>query len=337
MHVMEKRMKAYSLLALALVVSWAPDDSLAQGQDLSEIHTLALDSGDGMESRVILIRSDESRRQLGITKSNGVLTLEQAEPCDAGMVLEAEPSSAWYKKGRKNIECTDPEIIEMQRVQFARMNPETENLLKNTDYTAAIDDPALAALLYNELAARVASADQDLSHDYAERAVYAWANATDFFGEPVVPSGGSILTSDIIEHAKQYQKSMGLKPTGLLDYQTFATTADRDIFWFLLDVYPEPGTVSKRSESILCERPTSSDAIAKGESPLVTTLVRAAEEKERAGEYGNAALLFNETRARVGDDTTMAIYTEPRVYENAGRALNVLVPTRCDPFSGGLS
>ena len=116
MHVMEKRMKAYSLLALALVVSWAPDDSLAQGQDLSEIHTLALDSGDGMESRVILIRSDESRRQLGITESHGVLTLEQAEPCDAGMVLEAEPSSAWYKKGSKNIECTDPEIIEMQRV-----------------------------------------------------------------------------------------------------------------------------------------------------------------------------------------------------------------------------
>ena len=64
----------------------------------------------------------------------------------------------------------------------------------------------------------------------------------------------------------------------------------------------------------------------------MTTLVRAAEEKERAGEYGNAALLFNEARARVGDDTTMAIYTEPRVYENAGRALNVLVPTRCDPI-----
>ena len=328
-----KQVKAYSLLALGLFVTWAPPDgSLAQEQELSEIRIQDLDRGYGVFSDVTLIRSDKSEIPLGHTNENGVLPLPQPEPCNAGMIIEVEPHTGWYKNARKNVECTDPEVVELQLHNFAMVSPETNNLLENIDNLAATDDPALAALLYNDLAVQVAPADQDLSYDYAERAVHAWASATDFSGEPLGPDGGSKLTPDFFAYVVQHQESMGLEPTGSLDYLTFATEANHDIFWFRHGVYPEPGAVPTRSEPTQCVRLTSSEAITRGELPLVTALVRAAEESESTGEYGNAALLFNEARARVGDDTMMAFYTELRIYENASRALNVPDPTRCDPI-----
>ena len=322
---MEQRVKTYSLLALALVVTWTPDGSLAQEQELSEIHTVALDNRSGVQARrVTLTRSDGSRRQLGPTGSDGVLTLDQTEPCRAGMVLEAVPDDAWYRKASKDVQCHHPEIVELEPIRIQSAYRETDNLLRNIGYV--IDDASLSALLYNELAAEVASADQSLSRDYAERAVYAWANATGFSGEPVGPDGGNILTTEFAAHVEN------LEGTGRLDYEAFATQANHDIFWFRHGVYPEPSTVPTRSQPVQCARLSSSDVINSGESPLVTALVRAAEERASVGEYGNAALLFNEAHARVSDDTMMAVFTEHRVYENAGQALNVPVPVECDPI-----
>ena len=326
---MEKYAKSYSLLALALIVTWVPDSSLALERELSEIRILALDNKRGVVSKVTLTRSDGTKKELGVTGSNGVKTLLQIEPCDAGMVLKVVPQSGWYKIAKKNVECADPEVVYLERYNFELASRETYNLLQNIDNLAATNDPALEALLYSDLSGQVASDDQNLSQDYYQRAEYAWAIATGFSGEIAGLDGGRI--PEFTNHLMQYQQSMGLEPTGIPNYQTFATAADRDIGSFRHAVYADPGDVPRRSEPA-CERLTSSVFITGGESLLVTALVRAAEERESAREYGNAALLFNEAHARVDGDTTMSVYTEHRVYENAGRALNVPVPVLCDPI-----
>ena len=301
-------------------------------QKLSEIRTVAQDSGDGVTSAVALVGSDDSRRRLGKTNQDGVLRLQQAESCGAGMVLEAKPGSAWYKKTNKDVDCASPEIVKLEPVNFATTNRETDNLLRNIDYVAAIEDEALMALLYNDLTGQVAPMDKSLSREYAERTVSAFARATDFKGDPVGPVGGSVLTPEFFAHVAQHQQSVGLEPTGRVDYPTLAAEANHDVGWFRHDVYQQPDTVPTRDEPVQCVRLTSSDVSVEKESLLVAALVRAAEERESAAEYGNAALLFNEAHGHITEDTMTATYTEQRVYENAGRVLNVPAPVSCDPL-----
>lgn len=332
MSVTKKRITAHSLLMLALTMHWAPGELPAQEQELSEIRTLAVDSGVGLVADLTLIRSDERRRRLGPTGQNGTLMLDRTEPCDVGMVLVAQPGSGWYKQTSKNVECAGPEIVMLQRAYFATVGPETDALLRNIDYVLAEDDRALAALLYNDLAEEVAPADAVLSDDYAERAAYAWANATGFRGEPLGQGGGKVLAPEFVAHVGERQQSLGLERSGRLDYETLAAEADHEVFWFRHSLQPEPSTVPTRSEPVQCPTVTSNDINPAEEASLVVGLIRAAEEKERLGEYGNAALLFNEAHAHVRDETTMAFYTERRVYENVGRVLDVRPPVQCDPI-----
>ncbi len=327
-------MRASLLLGLVLVVTGAPGSSLAQGQNLSVIRTVADDDTNrGIRCKKIsLIRTNGTWEQFGASNSEGikVIPVGRTEPCYDGMVIEVVPDTARYVKSRKDVECTNPEVVRVLPFNRRLMeNHETNNLLQNIDNLAATDAPALEALLYSDISGQVALADQNLSQDYYQRAQSALANATGFPGEPVGADGGRI--SEFTMHLMQYQQSVGLKPTGIPNYETFATAADRDIGSFRHAVYADPGDVARRSEPA-CLRLTSSDVMTGGESTLVTALVRAAEERESAGEYGKAALFFNEAHARVDGNTMMSVYTEHLVYENAGRALNVPVPVLCDPI-----
>ena len=200
----------------AVVVTCVPVDG-ATPQELSEIRTVSQHSHDGVTSRVALVDRSESRKQLGRTDSAGVLMLQQAEPCHAGMVIEAQPGSAWYKKASKDVACASPEIVELQRVNIRAANHETNNLVRNIDAVAATGDNGLSALLYNDLAVQVAREDEALSRDYAERAAIAWASATDFSGDPFDPRdprGGGVLTPEFSAHVARYQQSVGLERTG---------------------------------------------------------------------------------------------------------------------------
>ncbi len=284
-----------------------------------------------MQSSVLLILSDNSQKCLGPTGSDGVLTLEPAEPCMQGMVLRARPGSAHYQEASKYLECGDSqEVMLLRRIHYEETSLETDNLRKNIEYAVAANDPALEALLYNDLAAR--STDSDRSNDYAERAVLAWAAATDFCGDPVAPVGGNKLTYQFAAHVEQQQQLMGLKVTGQLDYLTFAKTANRDVSWFLYDVQPNLAEVPAMGQRIQCAKLTSREVNRENLPELITALVDAAEQRESAGEYGNAALLFNEAHARVRDDPVAMAYIEPRVYENVGRELGVPNPIQCDPI-----
>lgn len=332
-----ERFVAVLLWALALVITWgSPEGVLAQEQALSTIWTVAADSRDGLSSRITLIRPDETRIRLGASSSSdGQLKLNNPEQCRAGMVLEARPRSAWYKRASKDVECANPEVVELQPVNFGPVSAQASSLVANLEnVVVGENDPALEALLLNDLAAEVEDEDSTLYNDYAQRAVYAVADATDFNGEPVGPGGGTILAPEFGAYLEERQRSQGLEPTGVLDYETLATEADHDVFWFRYDVFALPASVPTRSEPIQCMRLTPEDVLDGGESPLVTALIRLAEERESVGQYGNAALLFNEALARNSDDTMIGLYVEQRVYENVGRALSVSNPIWCDPIQG---
>ena len=334
MSVLKKHRNAYLILALGLFVTWAPDLSFAQVRELSNILTVGEDNGTGIISRVKLVRYGQEPSDLGLTTRDGVLRLspQQSVSCSYEMILVAKPCSERYKETSKPVKCTDPEIVKLDLFNFAHESSEVKNLLANIVHAVTNNDPALVALLYSELASRLAPSDQKLPNDYAELAVYAWADATNFSGEPVGPGGGNTLTSVFVAHVEEYQRSNGIERTGLLDYRTFANKAEHNIAWFLYNVGPEPDAVLTQSELAQRTRPTLSDVNTPEELPLVTALINVAEDMASAGVYGDAALIFNEARARVADNTQVAAYIEHRVYENAGRALSVPLPVQFDPL-----
>ena len=332
---MENLTKFYTLVALVLAISGASVQSAAENLRLSEIHTRKGDTGDGLQSMVHLVHADDTQLRLGKSGDDGILALKDSKPCSHGMILRAKPDSPWYSLTKKDVECGGPEIVMLERVNFAASGFELNNLLTNAEYAIAADDPAVLALIYNELAAQVNPFDPELSWDYAERAVLAWARSTSFSGDPVGLAGGNKLTSRFASHVKHIQELSKLEQTGHLDYLTFAETAKRDIYWFRYGVHPEPGAVPTRDVTIQCAPPTLEQFINAKPSSLQSALVNAAIESESGGEYGNAALLFNEAYARVKMDTKMAEfaeYIEPRIYMNAGLALNVAHPVKCDPM-----
>ena len=108
---------------------------------------------------------------------------------------------------------------------------------------------------------------------------------------------------------------------------------------FLHGVYSDPLAAPDK-----CLRLTSTD-ITTWDLLSVKQLVRDAEKREQAKGYANAAFLFNEAHALIEEARAstdekhaiqnyemMAIYTELRVYENLGYALNVTNPVNCDPI-----
>ena len=181
----------------------------------------------------------------------------------------------------------------------------------------------------------------EFSEHIGRESVYAWAKATDFSDEPLASNNGISLTPEFVEYIQQYQSSNGLETTGNLDYKTRATTAERDLDVFLYNVFPDPSSVSSGQ----CPYLTSVDiGTARQELPRVAQLVREAEKSEQAKDYAKAVWLFNEAHfliemARSSTDDKhaienyrmMDIYTDLRIYENAGYALNISDPVICDP------
>ncbi len=331
---------------LGLFLLWVPGSSLAQ-TTLSEIQILKTDQPGGVPSEVYFLHTDGTTSFIDETDMDGNLILQEARPCSQGMRLKVDSGSSHYRDEDQHlVQCTVPEIVLLERIHYTSLayaalalSDTTEDprilgrLASNVDTAVAADDFALAAQLYNEMASRLAPVDNELADDFSSQAASAWARAGGFPGTPVARDGGSILTQDFRAYVTQYQQSVGIESTGHLDYRTLESLADRKIYWFLYDVYPEPITVPRISEQFECARLTLGD-LALGKSPLVASLIRTADEMESTGKYGNAALLFNEAHARVVDDPEVAIFLEQRVYENAGRELKTLDPARCDPIQG---
>ena len=285
-----------------------------------------------------LQHADYRRQNLGSTAENGVLRLQDGLTCTRGMIIKATPASAWYKSETKSMDCSDPEEIVVQMIIIRdssdhRKSGIIRNLVSNILSAVRADDGILLALLYNDLSKEIESESDSLSRDYADRAAISFAKETGFPGVATREEPGSGLSLEFFSHVKRFQGESGIEPNGRLDYVTLAYLADRDIHWFRHHKYKDTNVALRRSVSDPC---TSLDSVSRGDisadSVLINRLLETAKQREKSGEHGTAALLYNEALSRMPRDDVSKI-VERAVYENIAEELELPFDRaiRCDP------
>ena len=102
------------LSAIAFVVS----PTMLYADPVTAIQVSAKYTEKGVRSSVELVLPDYDKRYLGRTDPGGSLTLKEPLDCKAGMVLSVKPVSSWYRNTRKDMVCTNPEIVVVTRRAF---------------------------------------------------------------------------------------------------------------------------------------------------------------------------------------------------------------------------
>ena len=331
------------LLLIVLVVLWPLPPgfvSATSGTAVDSIHTIDAKTRAGVKTNVVLINPKYERENLGRTQDNGVLPLSPPRTCTSGMTLEVVSGSAWYPNTTKAMECSPQEFVHLQRVEFS-----SYRLLKGqrllvprlaNNITAALNanDPALVALLYNELAGELSSVEGTLQRQYRGRSVMFYLEAIGYTGSGArsLMAGEGLAGFENRLKARQFARKV--PTTGKVDYLTLAVEADRNAHWFRSRTYEDVSGVPTLNRESRCARKSSPENIKAPLALVVTDLVKTAQAKQRMGEYAAASLLFNEVLASgaLGEET--AAYVERQTLLNVGRTLEVEEPVRCDPQQG---
>ena len=109
-----KILNARNLIVIAVAVS----STTLYADVVTTIQVSDKHTGAGVPSSVELILPDYKKRYLGRTDSGGVLALDEPLDCRAGMALNVEPNSTWYRKTKKDMVCTNPEVVAVRRRYF---------------------------------------------------------------------------------------------------------------------------------------------------------------------------------------------------------------------------
>lgn len=327
------------LVVLLVICIAAFGEAFAEtAKDVKQIHTIAADDQRGIPSHVILIHRNKVVEDLGATDQNGVIDIVPPMSCMSGMRLKVTSGSAWYDDATKLMSCENPEYVALERIhirdRFPQVyeHPEIVNLAHNTVVAAAAQDYALMALLYSELAAEISPFSEELYRQYSSRATSFYALATHY---PGVIVQGEVLKGSWLDFAAFVQGRQVLwdiPGDGLLNYLTLSLEADRNVHWFRNRIYREISQVPTLGDVIPCTRfDTSIWDKYVAEKPVVSELLRIAEEQEGIGEYGDATLLYNEVHARAKLSKEVADYAAYAAFFNAGKVLGVEQSVRCDP------
>lgn len=325
-------------MALFVICIALPDSvALASSGEVNSIHTIAADHKMGIASYVVLIHRNNSPEALGNTKPNGVLPVSPPIQCESGMKLEVTSGSGWYQSATKMMECNPEEYVHLERMYFkediaVHDNTVILNIANNLEAASKTGDYALTALLYNELAAEMLPINASLYQEYSWRAITFFALATDY---PGMLSRGRVLSGsweDFIAFVQDRQAVRNIPQSGLLDYKTLSLEANRNVHWFRNRTYEDIEQVPTLQEFAGCGNIDifqSQDYVVA--NPIAINLLGIAKEKEQKGKFGDAALLFNEARARAPSLHEVADFAAHEAFVNAGKVLGVASPVRCDP------
>ena len=171
----------------------------------------------GVQSRVLL-----SDKEVGKTSADGRLSFRSA--CAQSEWVKAEPENPRYKPNA--VQC-DPAKSEF--VVKVTWKPIYRTLLNNKQHFADTGDFASVALVWNELSTR---SDDPLAAAEAKATTYD--SMAKFLQMPddaqVYVKGKSLRvlpTKEFAEALAAYQKSVGIKATGQLDYVTLVKASKR--------------------------------------------------------------------------------------------------------------
>ena len=305
--------------------------------DVYSIHTIDAARKVGITSNVVLVHKNYKKENLG-EAINGVLHLSSPIRCTQGMTLEVSPGSAWYNDATKIMECKPQEYVYLKLILFkkggalGRKERVVTTIAKNITSAIRADDNALLALLYNELAAEINAINPILYQLYSKRVIKFYSQATNYPRDVLGAEISGKLSSDFLLFIRNRQLANNILGTGVLDYKTLSSEANRNIHWFRGRVYEDVTKVPTLDDQVKC-------AIAKFKidrnytklNPIVKHLLKTAERKEQIGKYGDASLLFNEAYARGRASREAAEYAARKTFENVGKVLGVKSAVSCDP------
>lgn len=175
------------------------------------------DSSRTVGGDVYLIDTRGSATRLGETAGDGDFMILPDHRCVAGSRIEVRPERE-YGAGTRNCPVEDDVRIDVVRLEYL------ENLRANAAALEGRGRYDVAALVYNELAARSSGSEAD----EAEAKVYemaARAEAMQFAGAlPVVDDEGRI-SRDFFDAIRSFQRRNGLIADGILGYGTLGRLA----------------------------------------------------------------------------------------------------------------
>jgi len=157
---------------------------------------------------------------VGETNKQGELELSLV--CPQGTRIEARPHSLEYTYSKKAF-CKTSLKLKVDSIKVSKQ------LQKNLDMALLSKNYAVATLIANELASFKNRTKSDISGQNAEMLAIVYAGLA--FGvvdggitfDPA--QGKAVMTSKLQEKIRKYQRQIGIKETGRLDYKTVSTLA----------------------------------------------------------------------------------------------------------------
>lgn len=180
------------------------------------------DFGRGVKMQIFLLAPNSAPVLLGSTNDDGLFTLEKA--CVAGNSIEADPvSHSVYQKALVQCPPAKKDVL-VSSVEYVAAE------VSNADAFAKEGKPAAAALLYNDVAVRVAVSDPTVANDYRVKVItlmgkrFGVTNALAFDSNQG-SSGKQVISTDLRDAITAFQNANNLSTNGLLDFGTLSAAS----------------------------------------------------------------------------------------------------------------
>lgn len=214
----------YKVVVAFLFLTWSLLISFSQaGEILIEVKD---DDGKGVSSCIYI---DNSSQFKGDTDSDGIYTLRDG--CKPNQWVIAKPKIMLYDEGKNKWDGKN-KVIEV-RVTKKNMY---HRLANNRSILEQKGNYGAVALISNELAARIV--DSEVSQKETETAIKAFAKHLKLSSmEPPLVydshQGKKVATESMVKAVRQFQKTNGLKQSGVVDYMTLEKAAGTKIGVFM--------------------------------------------------------------------------------------------------------
>ena len=199
----------------------------AQGRKMRVVDSDAPHTG--VQSEIFLIDGKDASTRIAATDAAGYFSVNAK--CEPGFQIRALPNSKAYYANK--IECVaQTSQLPLQRRVFI------DNLKANAKVLEGTNQTWEAALIYNELAARLATMD-------AAEAQRAKQRTLELVGSTVGVEHATkydpqqekvVMTPELKAALEAYQKSVGVAATGVVDYRTLTAGAEKPISSYMYKV-----------------------------------------------------------------------------------------------------
>jgi hypothetical protein len=211
------RIKMIKLILFMVILTLSP--LRVHSEQIFEVKD---DLDNGVSSRIYF---ENVSNHIGDTDQTGTFVYE--ENCKANVMVIAKPKSPLYESGKRL--CSSASNKLLVKVTW---KPVYTNLSKNRELFIERGEFGAAALASNEIAAR--SIDITSANDEGILTIELFAKHLKLPETAMAVSydplqNKKVATPEMVEAIKTFQTNHGLPASGLIDYKTLSTAADREV------------------------------------------------------------------------------------------------------------